>query len=135
MGFGWGRNRTADTWIFSPLLCQLRFLFVSILSQFFSKNTQKCFDKWQQVATVKSMRHEIKVRRYSDSNRPRLKFVVNYREDRKRKRSFFETKGKASGFADQRNIELRNEGREHAEFPAALRIMAKECAGKLAALG
>ena len=24
-GFGWGRNRTADTWIFSPLLCQLSY--------------------------------------------------------------------------------------------------------------
>ena len=22
---GWGRNRTADTWIFSPLLCQLSY--------------------------------------------------------------------------------------------------------------
>ena len=24
-GCGWGRNRTADTWIFSPLLCQLSY--------------------------------------------------------------------------------------------------------------
>src|SRR6059058_4615362 len=24
-GFGWGRNRTADTWIFSPLLCRLSY--------------------------------------------------------------------------------------------------------------
>jgi hypothetical protein len=24
-GHGWGRNRTADTWIFSPLLCQLSY--------------------------------------------------------------------------------------------------------------
>src|SRR6266436_7099813 len=24
-GGGWGRNRTADTWIFSPLLCQLSY--------------------------------------------------------------------------------------------------------------
>src|SRR4030095_9100755 len=23
--YGWGRNRTADTWIFSPLLCQLSY--------------------------------------------------------------------------------------------------------------
>ena len=22
---GWGRNRTGDTWIFSPLLCQLSY--------------------------------------------------------------------------------------------------------------
>ena len=25
MGSGWGRNRTGDTWIFSPLLCQLSY--------------------------------------------------------------------------------------------------------------
>src|SRR2546425_5061835 len=24
-GSGWGRNQTADTWIFSPLLCQLSY--------------------------------------------------------------------------------------------------------------
>jgi hypothetical protein len=24
-GNGWGRNRTADTWIFSPLLCRLSY--------------------------------------------------------------------------------------------------------------
>src|SRR5437899_12589136 len=24
-GCGWGRNRTGDTWIFSPLLCQLSY--------------------------------------------------------------------------------------------------------------
>src|SRR6266567_3907173 len=28
-GYGWGRNRTADTWIFSPLLCQLSYPAVS----------------------------------------------------------------------------------------------------------
>ena len=25
LGYGWGRNRTADTWIFSPLLCRLSY--------------------------------------------------------------------------------------------------------------
>jgi integrase len=78
---------------------------------------------------------KIKVRRYSDSNRPHLKFVVNYRESRKRKRSFFETKERASAFAEQRNIELDNKGSEHAEFPAALRIMAQECNDALSGYG
>src|SRR5205809_5091136 len=80
-------------------------------------------------------KRKIRVRRYTDSNRPHLKFVVNYREAGKRKRSFFETKERATTFAEQRNIELNNEGREHAEFPAALRIMAQECNDSLRGYG
>ncbi len=81
------------------------------------------------------MRGESTVRRYSDRNRPNLKFVVNYREDGKRKRGFFETKGKAKAFAEEQNIKLINRGREHAEFPTKLRIMAQECHDRLAAIG
>jgi hypothetical protein len=41
------------------------------------------------MATSGPMRQrKIKVRKYSDGNRPHLKFVVNYREAGKRKRSF-----------------------------------------------
>jgi integrase len=76
-------------------------------------------------------RRKIRVRRYSDSNRPQLKFVVNYREAGKRKRTFFKTKNEADTFAQNRNIELKNSGREGAEFPTALRIMAQECADRL----
>jgi integrase len=81
------------------------------------------------------MRHEIKVRTHRNRQRPHLKYIVNYREDGKRKRAYFETKGSATAFADERNIALINEGREHAEFPAALRIMAQECADKLQRFG
>src|SRR6266436_8678119 len=88
------------------------------------------------MATVKDMRaQKIKVRRYSDSNRPHLKFVVNYREDGKRKRQFFEVKERAKTFADDKSRELINEGREHAEFPAALRVMAQECTDALNGYG
>ena len=79
--------------------------------------------------------HKIKARIYSDSNRPQLKFVVNYREDGRRKRKFFERKQDAQNFADEKNIELINKGREHAEFPEALRIMAQGCADRLKAFG
>src|SRR5260370_8342950 len=90
----------------------------------------------QRDANVASMRQiKIKVRTYSDESRPELKFVINYREAGKRKRSFFETKNEADTFAQTRNIELKNAGREGAEFPAALRIMAQECKDALSAYG
>ena len=77
----------------------------------------------------------IRVRKYSDSNRPHLKFVVNHREAGKRKRAFFETKAEADTFAGNRNIELKNSGREGAEFPTALRVMAQECKDALSEYG
>src|SRR6476661_8951329 len=78
---------------------------------------------------------KIRVRKYSDSNRPHLKFVVNYREAGNRKRSFFEIKHQAQSFADQKNIELQNNGREHAEFPTALRVMAQNAVEQLRPFG
>src|SRR5262249_25821164 len=80
-------------------------------------------------------RHEIRVRKYRDSNRPLLKFVVNYREAGKRKRTFFETEAQAKSFAAFKNAELKRNGLEGAEFPTSLRVMAQECNEKLAALG
>jgi integrase len=67
---------------------------------------------------------KIRVKSYSDANRPHLKFVVNYREAGKRKRRFFEAKEPAKTFATLKNIELQRNGVEHAEFPTALRVMA-----------
>ena len=78
---------------------------------------------------------KIRVRKYSDSNRPHLKFVVNYREAGKRKRAFFETKNEADTFAQNKNIELKNSGREGAEFPTALRHMAQEAVEQLKPFG
>jgi integrase len=76
-------------------------------------------------------RHKIRVRKYCDSNRPHLKFVVNYREAGNRKRAFFETKAEADTFAENRNIELKNSGREGAEFPTWLRVMAQHAVEQL----
>jgi integrase len=80
-------------------------------------------------------RQKIRVRKYRDNARPHLKFVVNFRESGKRKRAFFETKQEADTFAENRNIELKNSGREGAEFPTSLRIMAQECAERLRSYG
>jgi len=80
-------------------------------------------------------RRKIRVREYSDSNRPHLKFVVNYREAGKRKRSFFETEAQAKSFAALKNAELAKNGIEHAEFPTALRVMAQECKDTLSDYG
>jgi integrase len=74
---------------------------------------------------------KIKVRKYSDSNRPHLKFVVNYREAGKRKRTFFETKEQAASFASFKNEELKRNGIEHAEFPTPIRIMAQNALEQL----
>lgn len=74
---------------------------------------------------------KIKVRKYRDSNRPHLKFVVNYREAGQRKRAFFEKKEEAESFAQSRNIELRNAGREGAEFPTWLRVTAQNAVERL----
>jgi integrase len=80
-------------------------------------------------------RRKIRVRKYADSNRPHLKFVVNYREAGKRKRSFFETKEQAESFAGFKNAELKRNGIEHAEFPTALRVMAQNAVEQLKPFG
>jgi integrase len=80
-------------------------------------------------------RHKIKVRRYTDNNRPHLRFVVNYREAGKRKRSFFETETQAKSFAAFKNAELQRNGTEGAEFPTALRVMAHNAAERLKPFG
>jgi integrase len=78
------------------------------------------------------MRKRFQVRKYKHS---RLKFVVNYREAGKRKRTFFETREQANAFAAFKNAQLRKCGVEGAEFSSRLREMAQECAERLSAYG
>jgi integrase len=78
---------------------------------------------------------KIRVKIYSDVNRPHLKFVVNYREAGQRKRRFFEAKEPAKTFAALKNIELQRNGTEHAEFPTALRVMAQNAVEQLKPFG
>jgi integrase len=79
--------------------------------------------------------HKIKVRKYSDSNRPHLKFVVNYREAGKRKRTFFETQDAAASFVAFKNDELKRNGIEHAEFPTSIRVMPQSAVEQLRPFG
>jgi integrase len=89
--------------------------------------------EWQRSLIMRQPK--IKVRRYNERKRPRLKFVVNYREAGKRKRSFFETKRQADTFASFKNSELKQNGIEHAEFPSALRVMAPSASQRLEPFG
>jgi integrase len=78
---------------------------------------------------------KVRIRKYSDRNRPHLKFVVNFREAGKRKRSFFETKEQAASFAAFKNDELKRNGIEHSEFPTAIRVMAQNAVEQLKPFG
>jgi integrase len=80
----------------------------------------------EQSVVATRRRRKIKVRPYRDKTRPNLKFVVNYREAGKRRRSYFESKEAAQSFASFKNAELKQSGIEHAEFPTWLRIQAQE---------
>jgi len=73
------------------------------------------------------IRTTFRFKRYKDSNRPTLKFVVNFKENGKRVRKFFAAKTNAETFVQLKNVELQNQGRERVEFPSWLRIMAGEC--------
>jgi integrase len=50
-------------------------------------------------------------------------------------RKFFKTKAQALEYAEQKNIELLNQGREHADFDPRLRFMAQDCAAQLQPFG
>jgi integrase len=77
-------------------------------------------------------RRKFTVRAY---RHPRLKFVVNHRENGKRKRSFFETREQATAFAAFKNAELRKYGAQGSEFSSRLREEAAECVERLSAYG
>src|SRR5262250_1861369 len=68
--------------------------------------------------------NQYRIREYHSKSRPSLKFVVNFRNGLKRARRFFKTKTEAATFALTKKIALENTGREGADFPSALRIMA-----------
>jgi integrase len=74
---------------------------------------------------------QYRIREYHSESRPGLKFVVNFKNGPKRARRFFRTKSEAATFALTKNIALENTGREGAEFPSALRVMATVAAAML----
>lgn len=81
------------------------------------------------------MKTHFKIRSYADSNRPLLKFVVNFKDDGKRARRFFGTKKEAETFAQQKAVEAINQGTEGAEFSTELRVLAKRAEALLAPYG
>ncbi|HEY3899567.1 MAG TPA: tyrosine-type recombinase/integrase [Chthoniobacter sp.] len=63
-----------------------------------------------------------RIRRYKH---PRLKYVVRSKLNEKWERRFFATKGEAQTYVQQKTTELLNQGREGAQFPSWLRVMAQ----------
>jgi len=65
----------------------------------------------------------------------RYKFVVRGKIGGRWKRKYFAKKNEAETYAEFKNIELVNQGREGAEFPSWLRVMAEHCNELLKARG
>jgi hypothetical protein len=65
-----------------------------------------------------------------------LKAVVRWKDGAgKWHREFFRSAGEAKTFAQQRETELLNQGRDVLNFPAWLRVMAQECQASLGKFG
>ena len=76
-------------------------------------------------------RGKIKVREYSNPQRPHLRYYISFREAGRTKRQFFETKDEAKSKANFKNAELKLNGVNHAEFPEWLRLMSQEAVEQL----
>src|SRR5262245_47208395 len=57
---------------------------------------------------------------------PRLKYLVRSKISGKWQRKFFQTRAEAETYAQQKEIELLNQGREGVQFPSWLRIQAQQ---------
>ena len=90
---------------------------------------------YENKPVVLRRRGKIKVRRYNNRQRPHLKYYISFREAGRTRRQFFETQEQAKSEADFRNAELKQNGREHAEFPTWLRVKAQECTDALKPFG
>src|SRR4029453_258947 len=66
---------------------------------------------------------------------PRLKFVVRSKLSGKWHRRFFKTKREAQTYAELKEIELHNQGKEGVMFPAELRVMAHRAKDRLERYG
>jgi hypothetical protein len=66
---------------------------------------------------------------------PRLKWVVRAKIAGTWVRKYFEKKGEAETYRDQKNIELENQGRESVEFSSTLRVAALRAQERLAPHG
>jgi integrase len=78
-------------------------------------------------------KRKITVTKYT--GHPKYRFVLNFREDGKRKREFYETRAPAMAEAARKKAELEKFGIEGAEFSSRLRVEAQECAERLMPFG
>ena len=74
------------------------------------------------------MTDDFRIRPYKH---PKLKWVVRAKIAGKWVRKYFETKDQAETYRSQKNIEVRNQGREAVEFPSWLRVMAERANARL----
>jgi Site-specific recombinase XerD len=74
-------------------------------------------------------------RRYRNAARPHLQWSVNFRQDGKSSRRFFEKKIDAENFARAKNSERMRDGLRGANFSTALRVMATEADEQLKPFG
>jgi integrase/recombinase XerD len=72
---------------------------------------------------------------YRDKNRPALKSMVRSKLFGKWERKFFGTEREAKTYVDLKRIELHNDGKEGAMFPAELRVMAHRADEQLKPFG
>jgi integrase len=80
-------------------------------------------------------RKHFRIKKYKDHNRPKLKFVVRSNVTGRWERRFFETEAEAKTYAAQKEIELLNQGKEGATFPARLRVAAQQADDRLRPYG
>jgi integrase/recombinase XerD len=73
--------------------------------------------------------------RVKSNKHPRLKWVVRGKELGKWTRKYFETRGASETYAEIKNTELLNLGRQGAELPIELRLMALESQRRLTDFG
>jgi len=78
------------------------------------------------------MTDEFRIKPYKH---PKLKWVVRAKIAGKWVRKYFESKDQAETYRSQKNIEVRNQGREAIEFPSWLRVMAERANARLVPFG
>jgi len=115
-------------------------LFGYVHSSSFNQHSYIIFSlTWARVGNrlpiMRTMRYVAKEARWKVNGELVTKHFVESRINGKRERLSFDTKAQAKAYADARNVEILNEEIQHATFSAAQRILAQECADKLAPFG
>lgn len=82
----------------------------------------------QKIANFATFRKPVfRVKACRSAHAGRYHFIVRARVAGRWTRRYFESKKPAETYAQIKNIEIENQGRESAEFPTWLRVMAADC--------